>query len=100
MLYEPSGLSCRPSQLSVLQLLLILEVRLAQAFRGMVPITNGNETDKFRPPGTSTYTCGRGRNEENSHYLCAHKLMECQMKRIQLLLNTPNMPFTLGKTRN
>lgn len=55
--YIPSGLSGRPSQLKVLQLLLMLEVRVVQAWRGMVPITNGNESDKFKPPGMSTYTC-------------------------------------------
>lgn len=40
----------------MLELLLMLDVRVAQACRGMVPITNGNERDKFNPPGTSTYT--------------------------------------------
>lgn len=81
-LHEPSGLSCRPSQLSVLQLLLMLEVRLPQAFRGMVPITSGNETDKFRPPGTSTYTCGGGQEvEKQPSCLCTHRLMECRIKK-------------------
>lgn len=55
--YVPSGLSVRPSHVKVLQLLLMLEVRVAQAWRGMVPITSGNERDRFNPLGMSTYTC-------------------------------------------
>lgn len=58
--YEPSGLSGNPSQPTEPQLLLMLEVREAQAWRGMVPITNGNDRDRFNPPGMSTYTCGWG----------------------------------------
>lgn len=65
LLYTPSGLSWRPSQLSELQLLLMLEVRVAQACRGMVPITRGRERDRFRPPGTSTYTCGYKKKQKN-----------------------------------
>lgn len=74
LLYVPSSLSCRPSQLRVLQLLLMLEVRLLQAWRGMVPITRGNDRDKFNPPGTSTYTCRHRRPTERvSKHFCLNR---------------------------
>ena len=58
----PSGLSGRPSQLESLHWLLMLEVRLEKPWRGIVPMTSGNDRERFSPPGTSTYTCqGEGR---------------------------------------
>lgn len=38
--------------------------------------------------------------EKQPSCLCTHRLMECQIKKIQLLLNAPNMRLTLSKTRN
>lgn len=73
--YAPSGLSVRPSHVRVLQLLLMLEVRVAQAWRGMVPITSGNDRDKFKPPGMSTYTCRQGETVSRDVSLTAQNIV-------------------------